>query len=237
MDKTTDFQRQYYSQSASKYDQMHVVGSDLEHTFALHIFESIIKFLNAKDILDVGSGTGRVIEFLKFSKNRNINVLGIEPVEELRKIGYQKGISPAQLLEGDGTKIAYSDNYFDISCSFGVLHHVKNPELVISEMLRVSSKGIFISDSNNFGQGSLIERSIKQILNFFNLWWVYNLIRTKGKGYQISEGDGLFYSYSVFNNMKYIKKHCSKVHIINSSPNTSNNLYKSASHVVVIGIK
>jgi muconolactone delta-isomerase len=38
------------------------------------------------------------------------------------------------------------------------------------------------------------------------LWHLYQLLATKGKGYHLSQGDGLFYSYSVFNNYKQLKK-------------------------------
>ena len=78
----------------------------------------------------------------------------------------------------------------------------------VSEMLRVTKKGIFISDCNNFGQGSFISRSAKQVINKLGLWKVFDIIKTKGKGYTLSEGDGLAYSYSVFNDYNLIKKKC-----------------------------
>lgn len=103
--------------------------------------------------------------------------------------------------------------------------------------LRVAKKAIFISDSNNFGQGGFISRSLKQIINFIGMWKLADFIKTKGKGYSISEGDGLYYSYSVFNNFKQIKKHCKSVHLFNTINTESPNLYRSASHVVVFGLK
>lgn len=68
----------------------------------------------------------------------------------------------------------------------------------MSEMLRVAQKAIFISDANNFGQGRFLARTAKQALNALGLWKTVDFIKTKGKGYTISEGDGLAYSYSVF---------------------------------------
>ena len=62
------------------------------------------------------------------------------------------------------------------------------------------------------------------------------MIKTKGKGYTLSEGDGLAYSYSVFNNYNLIKKKCRKVHLLNKQ-NGGHNLYKTSSHIALFGIK
>lgn len=109
----------------------------------------------------------------------------------------------------------FEDSSFDMVCEFGMLHHVRYPEKVILEMLRVASKAIYISDCNNFGSGSLLPKIAKQIINSFGLWKVCNWIKTGGKGYTISEGDGLAYSYSVFNNYRQIQSVCERVHVIN----------------------
>jgi len=142
------------------------------------------------------------------------------------------------LIEGDGTDIKFAAGAFDLVCEFGVLHHVPRPEQVVSEMLRVAKVGIFISDSNNFGQGGKLSRSLKQFINLLGLWKVYDYVRTKGKGYQISAGDGLFYSYSVFNNYKQIKAACKGgVQILNTDKYAGINPYSTATHVALFGIK
>ena len=107
---------------------------------------------------------------------------------------------------------------------------------MVSEMLRVTKKIIFISDNNNFGQGGVFGRFLKQTLNALGLWKAYDFVRTKGRSYHISEGDGLFYSYSVFNNYDQIKNSCKKIHLLNTT-NSSLNFYRSATHVALVGIK
>ena len=221
----TEQQRIYYAQTAKKYDLVH----DGEGTISLFFLLSAIDYLEIKTILDIGSGTGKVINFLK--KHRpEIDVVGIEPVRELRDIGHSKGIPQDKLIEGDATKLAFPSQSFDMVCEFAVLHHVKNPDLVVSEMIRLSSKAVFLSDSNNFGQGSYIARTIKQMINYFGMWNIFDIIRTKGKGYHFSEGDGLFYSYSLFNNYKQIKRSCKDVHIFNVTGGKFD-FYKTASGV------
>jgi ubiquinone/menaquinone biosynthesis C-methylase UbiE len=229
-----NIQRRYYSEEAKNYDEMHVNEKD-EHYFSLIFLKAIIDFYGVKSILDVGAGTGRVATYLK-SNYPDLKIASIEPVKELREVGYKKGLKETELLEGDATKLKYNANEFDMVCEFGVLHHIKNPEIAVREMLRVARIGIFISDSNNFGQGNATSRFVKQIINKIGLWKMVDFIKTKGKGFTLSEGDGLAYSYSVFNNFKLISKTCD-MHIINTTPNTGVDPYKTASHVAIVGIK
>jgi ubiquinone/menaquinone biosynthesis C-methylase UbiE len=198
-------QKEYYKKTAKNYDHMHGVDFDDEHTFALFQLIGLLEYLNINSILDVGSETGRAIKFIN-DKNKNIKIVGIEPAKELREIGYRNGIPNDKLIDGNGLNIEFPNNSFDLVCEFGVLHHIKDNTKVVDEMLRVSKKAIFISDCNNFGSGSYLSRSLKQLMNLLKLWNTYNYIRTRGKMYMISEGDGLFYSYSVFNNFSQIKK-------------------------------
>ena len=236
MEDTVQIQSKYYQDTAARYDTMHVhEGVDPEHELAFYFMCSIIEKLNIKSVLDVGAGTGRVILDLH-KKYPGLRVTGIEPVAELREQGYNKGVLKNDLIEGDGKKIEFPENQYDLVCAFGILHHIDKPEQVIKEMIRVSKYAIFISDSNNFGQGGKLGRFVKQAINALGLWSSYNYIRTKGKKYQISEGDGLFYSYSVFNNFSLIKQNCKSVHLMNTR-DAGINPYRTASHAAILGLK
>lgn len=229
-------QRDYYSRTAKKYDELHVDGNEKdEHFFALTFLIAALDYFEIQSVLDIGSGTGRAVQYIK-KKKPELRVVGVEPVNELRQIGLGKGLMKSELVDGDATKLQSSDGEFDLVCEFGVLHHIKRHELAVSEMLRVARKAIFISDSNNFGQGSFIARSIKQLINRFGLWNVADFIKTKGKGYTISEGDGLAYSYSVFNDYKLIQAQCKKIHLLNTNDGHINP-YRTASHIALLGVK
>lgn len=226
-------QRTYYKNTAKQYDQLHVDESD-EHFFALRLLEGIIDFHNVRSVLDIGAGTGRVAQYLK-RRFPDLRIISVEPVQELREIGHAKGLSTTELVEGDVNQLQFRDGEFDIVCEFGVLHHVKHPDRAVSEMLRVSKLGIFISDSNNFGQGSFLARTVKQVLNSLKLWRAADLVKTRGKGYTISEGDGLAYSYSVFDNYKQIASQCD-VYLFNTQP-AGVNPYRTAGHIALLGTK
>ena len=162
-----EIQRLYYAETASRYEAMHHGNND-EHFFALCYLVGILDFLRIKSILDIGSGTGRVIKYIKKCRPE-LRVIGIEPVAELREIGYSSGLSRGDLFAGDGTALQFDASSFDLVCEFGILHHVSTPEIVVAEMLRVAKQAIFISDSNNFGQGSLLVRTIKKSFNMLRL--------------------------------------------------------------------
>lgn len=227
-------QRQYYSETANKYDDMHV-HDDHEHNFALRFMLSVAKHVGARSILDVGSGTGRCLSEIKVEMP-DVTVVGIEPSAELREVGHAKGLLETELIDGNAMNLAFDDGSFDIVCEFGALHHIPAPSKAVSEMLRVSRNMIFISDCNNFGHGSRISRLLKQTINAAKLWPLADFIKTKGKGYTMSQGDGLAYSYSVFNDFRQIRAACETIHLLNTL-DSGPNLYRTASHVALLGLK
>lgn len=233
LSEAVEIQRDYYARTAHRYDQVHVDGHD-EHAFALSFLAGCLEFLNINSVLDVGSGTGRAIRHLKRLRP-DLKIVGIEPVAALREEGYKRGLSTHELMDGNAMQLNFANGAFDLCCEFGVLHHVRSPSSVIDEMLRVSNRAIFISDSNNFGQGSPASRWVKQTVNALGLWPAFNFVKTGGKGYSISEGDGLGYSYSVYNNFQQIARLCN-IHVLNTFP-SGVNPYRTCSHVALLGIK
>jgi ubiquinone/menaquinone biosynthesis C-methylase UbiE len=204
MTKEIEIQRQYYAQTAISYDEMHL-DKDQEHVLALHLLAGYIEFYQIRSVLDVGAGTGRTLLWLK-NRFPDLIIKGIEPVAALREQGYEKGISPENLIDGDAYQLPFTENSFDLVCEFAVLHHVREPEKMIREMSRVASKMVCISDCNFIGQGSLPLRLLKYAIFSLGLWPVADQIKTKGKGYTISESDGLAYSYSVYQSFCTLQK-------------------------------
>lgn len=234
MNDEISIQREYYRKTAAQYDSSHITSTG-EHDFALTFMVSMLGFLGVQSVLDIGSGTGRGIVKVRAS-NPHLKVVGIEPSEALRQVGYEKGLKREELIDGDAQRLNFADGEFDLVCEFGALHHMPDPHKAVSEMLRVARKAIFISDGNNFGQGGGLARTTKQLLQAVHLWGAADFIKTRGKGYAISEGDGLFYSYSVFSDYPQISRKCKSVHLMNTTC-AKRNLYRTASHIALLGIK
>jgi SAM-dependent methyltransferase len=184
--------------------------------------------------LDVGSWTGFALLKMK-EKMPHVRAVGVEPSPAQRNIGYNKGLSETELVEGDAMTLEFADGSFDLVCEFGALHHIPRPDLAVSEMLRVARKAIFVCDSNNFGQGGPFSRFLKQAINTLGLWPAANLIKTRRRGYTVSDGDGVMYSYSVFTDYKQIAKRCESIHILNTA-SAAPNLYRTASQVALWGM-
>jgi ubiquinone/menaquinone biosynthesis C-methylase UbiE len=223
-------QREYYSRTAADYETTQFHDGD-EHFIALGWMAAMISQRNYASVLDIGSGTGRVLQFL--DKHSDVEATGIEPSAELRAIGHANGLPADRLIDGNALSLPYADNSFDIVCSYGVLHHIKDHRRAVSEMTRVASRAVFISDSNNFGQGGKAMRLLKQVINSFGLWPAFDWLRTKGKGYHYSEGDGVFYSYSLFNDVDIAKAKFSKTLFMSTRPSGAN-LYRSADTIAML---
>ena len=203
-------QRKYYKSTAEDYDRAHV---EREHVVALILLAAYIDISGIRSVLDVGAGTGRAMRFLK-ARFPDILVKGIEPVEGLRRKGHAQGIPEADLVDGDGALLRFPDRSFDLVCEFAVLHHVHRPEIVVGEMTRVADKMVAISDCNFMGQGPGWLRQIKRGLWGIGLWPIADFVKTRGKGYTWSEGDGVAYSYSVFQNLPQIRTAWEDVNVV-----------------------
>ncbi len=204
-------QRSYYERTAGTYDALHLKPG-AEHEIACRFISALLPLIEARSVLDIGCGTGRAVEFLR-QRHPALTIDGIEPVEALLEVARQK-LGPDGLVCGDGRGLPYRDQAYDVVIETGILHHVKRPELVVKEMERVASRAIFISDHNIFGQGTMPARITKWALYKCGLWTLAKLILTKGKGYHISEGDGLAYSYSVYFQYPMIRAWAARTFVI-----------------------
>ena len=232
MSSAVERQKAYYANTASHYDNMH---DEPEHLLALHLLTVFIELHNIRSILDVGAGTGRAMGWLK-QRFPDLVVKGVEPVEQLRKQAYAKGISPADLVAGDGYALPFETESFDLVCEFAVLHHVERPNLVVAEMSRVASRMVCIPDCNFMGQGPTWLRLLKYLIYVVGLWPAANWIKTRGKRYTYSEGDGIAYSYSVFQSLRVLRQHWKDIRLIRTSAGTDRRWITmlSAGHIVVI---
>src|ERR1700733_236538 len=228
-------QKTYYAETASHYDEMH---DEPEHLVALHLLAAFIQFYNIRSVLDVGAGTGRAMGWLK-QRFPDVIVKGIEPVEQLRKKAYDKGIPSNDLVAGDGYALPFEPNSFDLVCEFAVLHHVERPNRVVAEMSRVASRMVCISDCNFMGQGPNWLRPLKYLIYVAGLWPAANWIKTRGKGYTYSEGDGIAYSYSVFQSLRILRRSWKDIRLIRTSAATEGRwrTMLGAGHVLVIATR
>jgi ubiquinone/menaquinone biosynthesis C-methylase UbiE len=212
-DRALEIQRQYYTETAARYDSMHAHEGSTDASIAKFAY-AMMRMLEIRSVLDVGTATGSGMRELKEALPE-LFVCGIEPVAALIQQGVQSGnASSGPIIRGTGEALPFPDASFDAVCEFATLHHVADPTAVVKEMLRVAKKAVFICDSNRFGQGSRAARLIKLALYKSRLWGSYNYLRTGGKRYRLTEGDGLTYSYSVYDSFELIARWADRLVLI-----------------------
>lgn len=235
-----ELQRKYYDRTSARFDQWHLGNAgDVEHVVACDL---ILGYLTVRDpsasLLDIGGGTGRFYRYVRDNHpNSKLQLMAIEPSAAQRDTAYAAGVPREQHIEGDATNIAFGDDTFDYTTEFGVVHHIKDARKAVSEMCRVARKGVFLSDCNRYGQGSLPTRIVKQILRQTGTLPLVDRMRTGGNGYYMSETDGLYFPFSVFDVLDVVRGKFPKIHYWATLPSSSSNLMLGAPQVLVFATK
>ena len=109
------------------------------------ILKNIIKNKTNSNILDIGCGTGFIIDLVK-KMNSNVYGIDISP-EMLQMVNHQN--HKIGLVIGDTAKIPIQKNFFDLCTAYGFLHHLYDITPTIKEAYRCLKKGgIFYSDQD-----------------------------------------------------------------------------------------
>jgi len=88
--------------------------------------------------LDAGCGTGALAYALA---PRVAEVIGVDPSPAFLEAARQGAPANCTFLEADATALPFEYGAFDLSGCLRVLHHVRRPELVVSELARVTRPG------------------------------------------------------------------------------------------------
>jgi len=216
VNRAVEIQRSYYTRTAARYDTMHANETSTDPGISRFLY-AFLRMLEARSVLDVGTATGLGMRDLRRALP-GLFICGVEPVATFLDQAVLDGnTSCFTPVRATGEALPFPDASFDAVCEFGILHHAADPNAVVKEMLRVAKSAVFLCDSNRFGQGSRFIRLIKLCLCKMKLWRVYTLLRTGGKGYMLTEGDGLSYSYSVFDSYHLVSQWADRIVLIPTS--------------------
>lgn len=114
-----------------------------------------------QSLLDIGCGTGYLIDILQ--KQKNALYCGLDLSPQMLKMAKQKLPQSVYLTEGSADSLPYEDNSFDVVTCIQSFHHYPKPEKSMSEAYRVLKPGglYIISDT---GMGNYP----KFIYSFYN---------------------------------------------------------------------
>jgi len=211
-------QRRYYRQTAERYDDQHTARED-EHYVALRHIAAYLHWIGAHTVLDTGCGTGRAMRYLRDALP-GVEVFGNDPSAELLRVaGERHGVPAESLTCARSDPLPFADGSFDAVIETGVLHHVPRPDVVVAEMLRVARRAVFLSDANIYGVGPLTSRVAKLGLRRVGLLDAVNGLRRRHRGgWYYTEGDGVAWSYSVFDSRAALLDACASVVVVPTSP-------------------
>ncbi|MDQ3379428.1 MAG: methyltransferase domain-containing protein [Actinomycetota bacterium] len=102
-------------------------------------------FGGSEIVLDAGSGTGA----LAFALAPHVGeVVATDARVDYLDAGREIAPTNVRFVEGDATALPFDYATFDIAGSLRVLHHVRRPELAVSELVRVTRPGgrVLIAD-------------------------------------------------------------------------------------------
>lgn len=103
--------------------------------------------LKDKKLLEIGSGYG-IFQIIA-KKEHQCDAWGVEPGSDgfndaydiSKKILQENNLSPETIINGEGENLPFLSNTFDIVYSTNVLEHVRRPEKVLEEAIRVCRAG------------------------------------------------------------------------------------------------
>ena len=131
-----DLASAYFRENAAQWHRIRSLYVDEREVEAALV--DIIAAADPRDLLDIGTGTGRMLEILA---PRVENVLGIDQSREMLSIARvnleRSGLANGRVRRDDMYQLALPDASFDAAVIHQVLHYADRPAAAIAEAARV----------------------------------------------------------------------------------------------------
>ena len=127
--------QQYFQENAARWKEiraMHVAEADLENEFMHAVGDTAYEAF-----LDIGTGTGRILELLANQVERGIGIdTSTEMLSLARATLEQAGIKHVHVRKGDMYNLPIDDATIDLATLHLVLHYSMDPAQVLTEACR-----------------------------------------------------------------------------------------------------
>lgn len=152
--------KKHFDSQAAEYDRRDAYYYSQNGKISCKDIAEQIRELSYGSLLDVGCGTGYLMELL--TKQRPARYCGVDLSDEMIRVAKEKQIDSAEFVVSSADKLPYPDETFDIVTCSQSFHHYPYPEKAMQEARRVlKSGGLYIlSDTGIGGIGAWIDNHI-----------------------------------------------------------------------------
>ncbi len=130
----------FFQENAAEWDEvrrLYVPETEVEAAL-LGLFNDI----ELRDVLDIGTGTGRILELLAPNIETGVGIDLSPAMLEVARVNLEKaGLRYCQVRHGDMYKLAFPSASFDAVVFHMVLHYADNPAAALAEASRVLRDG------------------------------------------------------------------------------------------------
>ena len=158
---------EFFNRNAGQWDAiraLHIDDSQVEHAFkALWPQKSVHRFL------DIGTGTGRILEMVAPKVEKGIGIDMSRDMLAVARVNLERaGIKNCYVRHGNMNGLAFSDESFDLITFHLVLHYAESPGHALREASRVLRDGgsIVVIDFTTHQEADLAEERGHKWLGF-----------------------------------------------------------------------
>ncbi|TVL64675.1 class I SAM-dependent methyltransferase [Brachyspira hyodysenteriae] len=153
--------KEHFNKQASIYDEKDTIYYSKYGKISCNYVSEYLKNIDYNKLLDIGCGTGYLINMLKKYK-ATAEFYGLDLSEEMINISKSKNIKDAEFILGSANKLPFNDNTFDIVTCIQSFHHYPYPDEAMKEVYRVLIKGgiYILSDTGVGGIAAWIDNNI-----------------------------------------------------------------------------
>ena len=146
-----------YSRHAADYDRVRA-DEAMDREFWLHGLVEVGRLRDGERVLDLGAGTGRFAQLLS-TTNR---VVAFDSSDAMLRIARAKG--PFECVEGDGHRLPFRANTFDLAMVVMVLHHLGDYIAALRDVARVARRVVVATSDMTTRRLGILEEAFPSLL-------------------------------------------------------------------------
>ena len=152
--------REHFNGQAAVYDERNTVYYSREGKISCNDIASLLRSVSFEKLLDVGCGTGYLIDLL--AREKQGGFYGLDLSEKMIEAAKNKKIPGAVFVVGTADHLPYGSESFDVVTCSQSFHHYPYQEKAMREAFRVLKRGglYVLSDTGIGGVGAMIDNHI-----------------------------------------------------------------------------